>query len=133
MAPIYSCVSVDGRVREDHEVRHEVEPWTVRRLASHALNNQLFWAGTVTGKETPSFEATMGAEPYDGDLGQFVSDVARRAIDMWRTDGIFDTLHVTPLGEVPGTVVINFAIIDALCHAWMSRPALVPRSSFRRR
>jgi hypothetical protein len=25
------------------------EPWTVRRLASHALNNQLLWAGVVTG------------------------------------------------------------------------------------
>ena len=28
------------------------EPWTVRRLASHALNNQLLWAGLVTGEET---------------------------------------------------------------------------------
>ena len=26
------------------------EPWTVRRLASHALNNQLLWAGLVTGR-----------------------------------------------------------------------------------
>ena len=25
-------------------------PWTVRRLASHALKNQLFWAGSVTGQ-----------------------------------------------------------------------------------
>ena len=27
------------------------EPWTVRRLASHALNNQLVWAGLVTGQQ----------------------------------------------------------------------------------
>jgi hypothetical protein len=26
--------------------------------------------------------------------------------------------HVTPLGELPGTVVINFPTIDALAHAW---------------
>ena len=24
-------------------------PWTVRRLASHVLKNQLFWAGSVSG------------------------------------------------------------------------------------
>ena len=100
------------------EIVSNCEPWTVRRLASHALNNQLFWAGTVTGEETVSFEATMGAEPYHGDLGQFAGEVARRALDMWSTDGVFDSNHVTPLGELPGTVVINFAIIDALCHAW---------------
>lgn len=37
---------------------------------------------------------------------------------MWSTDEVFDSTHVTPLGELPGTVVINFAIVDALCHAW---------------
>ena len=26
--------------------------------------------------------------------------------------------HATPFGEVPGTVVINFALIDAAAHAW---------------
>jgi uncharacterized protein (TIGR03086 family) len=103
---------------EQMEIVSNCEPWTVRRLASHALNNQLFWAGTVTGEDTVSFEATMGAEPYGGDVGQFAGEVARRALDMWSTDGVFDSNHVTPLGELPGTVVINFAIIDALCHAW---------------
>ena len=29
-------------------------PWTIRRLASHALNNQLLWAGLATGQETVS-------------------------------------------------------------------------------
>ena len=27
------------------DVVSNCEPWTVRRLASHALNNQLLWAG----------------------------------------------------------------------------------------
>jgi uncharacterized protein (TIGR03086 family) len=103
---------------EQMEIVSNCEPWTVRRLASHALHNQLFWGGIVTGEETVSFEATMGAEPYDGDLAQFAGEVAGRALDMWSTDGVFDSIHVTPLGELPGSVVINFAIIDAVCHAW---------------
>src|SRR5947209_4484555 len=39
------------------------EPWTVRQLASHALNNQLFWAGLATGNELVSAEDTMRGVP----------------------------------------------------------------------
>jgi uncharacterized protein (TIGR03086 family) len=93
-------------------------PWTVRRLASHALNNQLLWAGIVTGEELVTSEVTMGAVAYDGDLVVFADDVARRALALWRTDGVLAQTHVTPLGELPGSIVINFATIDALAHAW---------------
>ncbi len=100
------------------EIVSNCEPWTVRRLASHALNNQLLWAGIVTGEQIVSFEDAMGAVPYDGDLAQFAGEVKDRILAMWDTDGVLDSIHVTPLGEVPGSVVINFAIIDALCHTW---------------
>jgi uncharacterized protein (TIGR03086 family) len=93
-------------------------PWTVRRLASHALNNQLFWGGVVTGQQPVSFEETMGAAAYDGDLAQYAGEVVARALAMWRTDGVLTRTHVTPMGELPGSVVINFATIDALAHAW---------------
>ena len=45
------------------------DPWTVRRLASHALNNQLVWAGLVTGQQLVSVDDAMDAVPIDGDLG----------------------------------------------------------------
>jgi uncharacterized protein (TIGR03086 family) len=93
-------------------------PWTVRRLASHALNNQLLWAGTVTGEQLVSPEDTMGAVAHDGDLARYADDVAQRALALWQTDGVLDAVHVTPLGELPGIVVINFPTIDAIAHAW---------------
>jgi len=94
------------------------EPWTVRRLASHALNNQLLWAGLVTGQQLVSVEDTMGAVPIDGDLAPIADDVAARAIAMWNTDGVLEAVHPTPFGELPGSVVVTFATIDALAHAW---------------
>ncbi len=94
------------------------DPWTVRRLASHAVNNQLLWAGMVTGEETVSAEVTMGAVPFEGDLGPFAEDAARRALAMWSTNGVLERTHVTPFGELPGSVVINFPTVDALAHAW---------------
>jgi len=94
------------------------DPWTVRRLASHALNNQLLWAGLVTGQETVTFEDTMGAVPYDGNLDSYADEVGDRAIDMWNTPGVLTAVHATPFGELPGSVVVNFPTIDALAHAW---------------
>ncbi len=94
------------------------EPWTVRRLASHALNNQLLWAGLVTGQEIVSVEDTMGAVAYEGDLAPFAEDATARAMAMWRTEGVLEAIHATPFGELPGSVVVNFPTIDALAHSW---------------
>ena len=109
-------------------------PWTVRRLASHALNNQLLWAGLVTGQETVSPEDTMGAVAYDGDLVTYADEVVARSLAMWATPGVLTAVHTTPLGELPGLVVINFPTIDALCHAWdlaasLGRPLEFPPES----
>jgi len=93
-------------------------PWTVRRLASHALNNQLLWAGLVTGQKIVTFEDTMGAVAYDGDLAKYADEVSERSLAMWTTPGVLNDVHATPFGELPGSVVVNFPTIDALCHAW---------------
>jgi hypothetical protein len=80
------------------------DPWTVRRLASHALNNQLLWGGLVTGQQLVSMEDTMGAVPYEGDLAAFADDVAARATAMWSTTGVLEAMHTTPFGTLPGSV-----------------------------
>jgi uncharacterized protein (TIGR03086 family) len=94
------------------------EPWTVRRLASHAVNNQLRWAGLVTGQEFVSVDDAMGAVPIDGDLGPVADQIVARVGALWRGDGVMEAMHSTPFGELPGSVVINFATVDAIIHAW---------------
>jgi uncharacterized protein (TIGR03086 family) len=94
------------------------DPWTVRRLASHALNNQLLWGGVVTGEQPVSVQDTVNAVAYEGDLARFADEVVARSLAMWRTEGVLTATHSTPLGELPGSVVINFPTIDAFCHAW---------------
>jgi len=100
------------------EVVTNCAPWTVRQLASHALNNQLVWAGIVTGQQLVSFEDAMGAVPHDGDLAAFADDVTARASAMWSTAGVLEAMHTTPFVELPGSVVVTFPTIDALAHAW---------------
>ena len=93
-------------------------PWTVRRLASHVLKNQLFWAGLVTGQDLMPQEEAMSAAPYTGDLAPIAADVAAQVVHLWHTDGVMTAGHQTPFGELPGAVVVNFALIDAAAHAW---------------
>ena len=109
---------IESSAGADLETASNCEPWTVRRLASHALNNQLFWAGLVTGEQLADFASTMGAAPIAGDLAPVAANVRVLAAARWRAEGVFEALHETPLGTVPGSVVVNFAIIDALAHAW---------------
>ena len=85
------------------------EPWTVRRLASHALNNQLLWAGLVTGQQLVSVDDTMGAVPLRG------RSRGLRRRRRWRGDGdvghrrsVGSDLHASPFGELPGSVVVTF-------------------------
>ena len=118
--------------------------WTPSAIASrgrsapgwraHAVEQPAPWAGLVTGKETVSFEDTMGAVDYDGHLGTYADEVAARSLAMWATPGVFTAVHATPFGELPGSVVVNFATIDALCHAWdlsasLGRPLEFPPES----
>lgn len=107
--------ALDG---DEMDVVTNCPPWTIRRLASHALNNQLLWAGLVTRRPTVSAEDTMGAVAYSGDLADYADEVAERALAMWRSPGRLTTVHATPFGELPGSVVIDFPTVDALCHAW---------------
>src|SRR4051812_14617803 len=93
-------------------------PWTVRRLASHALKNQLFWAGLVTGHDLMPQEEAMAAVPYDGDLVPIAAEVTEQAVRLWHTEGVMTASHDTPFGALPGPVVVNFALIDAAAHAW---------------
>ena len=99
-------------------------PWTVRQLASHAVNSQLLWVGILTGQEIVSMEDTMGAVPYTGDLAPITDDAAVQALATWGADGVLDGVQATPFGDLPGSAVVNFPIIDALAHSWDISTAL---------
>ena len=109
---------IHGLDEAEMDVVTNCPPWTVRRLASHALKNQLFWAGSVTGQQLMALEESMGAVPYDGDLAPIAAEVAARVLELWRGDGVMTAQHDTPFGVLPGAVVVDFAIIDAAAHAW---------------
>jgi uncharacterized protein (TIGR03086 family) len=109
---------IRGLDESEMELTTNCPPWTIRRLASHVLKNQLFWAGTVTGQQLMALEEAMGAVPYDGDLAPIAADVVAQVLALWRRPDVMSDQHATPFGVLPGSVVVDFAIIDAAAHAW---------------
>jgi uncharacterized protein (TIGR03086 family) len=109
---------IAGLDETEMEVVTNCTPWTIRRLASHVLKNQLFWAGTVTGQKLMPLDESMGAVPYEGDLAPIAAEVTSQALGLWRSDGVMTAQHDTPFGVLPGAVVLDFAVIDAGAHAW---------------
>jgi uncharacterized protein (TIGR03086 family) len=109
---------ISGLDDAEMDVVSNCAPWTVRRLASHVLKNQLFWAGLVTGQDLMAQDEAMAAVPYDGDLAPIAAEVTDRVTQLWHTEGVLAAHHDTPFGELPGAVVVNFALIDAAAHAW---------------
>lgn len=109
---------ITGLDESELEVVTNCPPWTVRRLASHVLKNQLFWAGTVTGQNLMPLDESMAAVPYEGDLAPIAAEVIALALRLWRSDGVMTAQHDTPFGVLPGAVVVDFAVIDNAAHAW---------------
>ncbi|MFT7600106.1 MAG: hypothetical protein ACI8TP_003046 [Acidimicrobiales bacterium] len=99
-------------------------PWTVRQLASHAVNSQLLWVGILSGQDIVSMEDTMGAVPYEGDLVPITDDAVVRALATWGAAGVLEGVQSTPFGDLPGSAVVNFPTIDALAHSWDISTAL---------
>lgn len=118
----YAVEDLQGAIRSIDAAQMDTvsncAPWTLRQLASHALNNQLVWGGLVTGQELVSFDATMGGVPYDGDLSAYAGEVAAQSPALWSGEGVLAAAHATPFGELPGSVVVTFPTFDALAHAW---------------
>ena len=122
---------IAGLGDDEMETVTNCPPWTVRRLASHVLKNQLFWAGCVTGQDLMPQDEAMAAVPYPDDLAPVAAQVATQVVELWHTEGLLSALHQTPFGDLPGAVVINFAVIDAAAHAWdlsasLGRPVEFP-------
>src|SRR6478735_7200388 len=109
---------IAGLDDSEMELGTNCPPWTVRRLASHVLKNQLFWAGTVTGQQLMPLDEAMSAVPYEGDLATIAAEVTAQAVQLWRGDGVMTAEHETPFGVLPAAVVVDFAVIDAAAHAW---------------
>jgi uncharacterized protein (TIGR03086 family) len=109
---------VESLDRSEMDSATNCPPWTVRQLASHALNNQLLWGGVVSGEALVSVEQVMGGVAHEGDLTTFADYVVGRSLAMWASEGVLDAVHATPFGALPGSVVIDFPTVDAFAHAW---------------
>ena len=94
--------------------------WDLGTLVSHLV-------GGVDGFSAIGRELEMSPEEPSlspADAGAALASATGRALEVWRRDGALDTVYATPWGEMPGTVIAGFFLIEIVTHCWdISRAA----------
>ncbi len=90
--------------------------WKVRDLINHIVGGTTFFAETVetgvspTSRTTPDFAS--------GDMVSEYDQGAKRAVAAFSAEGAMERVVKAPIGEVPGSVFVWIASVDAFAHGW---------------
>ncbi len=93
-------------------------PWTVRRWPAMLSRTSSSGPGSSPARTSWRRTRRWPLVPYEGELAPIAAEVTDRVARLWHTEGVLAAHHDTPFGELPGAVVVNFAIVDAAAHAW---------------
>jgi uncharacterized protein (TIGR03086 family) len=110
---------VDG-VRDDQWSAPTPCPeWTVRQLVNHLVLGMNWFAGIALGEHTgrPSPEARATDWLRDDPRGAFAAAVTRM-LDAFSAPGFAEKTFATPIGDNPGTVLVEMRTTELLVHGW---------------
>lgn len=92
------------------------EGWDVRALLNHVVGGLWMFAGALGGEDMTgrtSDRDLLGDDP----AGAF--DAARAAaLDAWNADGALDRTVTITAGQMPSTVALRVALMEAVVHGW---------------
>lgn len=117
-----ASMAIFGRVLTQVDDEHlELETpcagWNVQALISHIVLGDAAVPLLFTGQPLPGTmtidTSILGPNPVATWRG-----TALAAIEALRADGAMDALVDHPIGELPGSVVARFRMVDQLAHAW---------------
>jgi uncharacterized protein (TIGR03086 family) len=92
------------------------DSWTVRDLVNHIVGGTTFFAETVeTGTSTSS---VTGPDFTNGDIMAAFDQGAERAVAAFGSEGAMERVVNAPFGEVPASIFVWIASVDAFTHGW---------------
>jgi uncharacterized protein (TIGR03086 family) len=95
--------------------------WDVRSLLNHVLGSMQLGAALLTDS-TPEHPSPPGGLPDIDLVGDEPGAAYRRAAESLLaaagTKGALDTVHQTPLGDMPGALLGGILTLDLLVHGW---------------
>ncbi len=88
--------------------------WDVRALINHVVGGNLRFAALVAGEPGPG----SGDDLLGGDLLASFRDSFGRLCEVFDRPGFLEQAFPTPLGEGPGTLLVEMRVVELTIHAW---------------
>lgn len=87
--------------------------WDVRALVNHLVSSNLMVAAMARGEKPPPTADNLGP-----DLIAALHRTTASTREELSRPGVFERVTLTPMGEVPGLVLVIVRIVDMFVHAW---------------
>ena len=109
------AADVITRVRPDQlEYATPCTEWDVRALINHVVTGNLRFAALVAGEpQHGSGDDVLGGDP----LASF-RDSFDRLCQVFDRPGFLEQAFPTPLGDGPGTLLVEMRVVELTIHAW---------------
>ncbi|GAA2759080.1 TIGR03086 family metal-binding protein [Actinopolymorpha rutila] len=95
--------------------------WNVRTLLNHVVAGNLLTAAVLGGAELPSPEERARLGRVDR-LGTDPLTASRQSVDdllgAFGQPGVFERIHPSPVGQVPGAALVHLRTTELLVHGW---------------
>lgn len=95
--------------------------WNVRTLLNHVVAGNILTAAVLGGAELPPPEERARLSQVDR-LGTGPLAAARKSvvdlIKAFEQPGVLDRIHPSPVGQVPGAVLVHLRTTELLVHGW---------------
>jgi len=118
-----ACVSTQrfvDNVRDDQlQLTTPCRDWDVRSLLNHLVGTLTLGEALMSDTTPPAI--APGGLPATDLLGDDPAKAYRAGVDALlsaATDDAFTRIHITPMGEMPGTMLGGFTTLDIAVHGW---------------
>lgn len=92
------------------------DAWNVRALMEHIVGGTDMYARALGGEAfsaMPSGPEVLGEDPTSS-----LEAARKTAVDTWNDDGVLERTVVIPAGEMPGSLALRIALVEAVVHGW---------------
>lgn len=106
--------AIVGQVRENQlDLRTACSEWNVREVVNHLAHGALIAAAWVTGQAEPDEEDHLGSDVRGG-----FEATAKEIRIVFGAPGFLDRTIESPLGSLPGRMLVASRINELLVHGW---------------
>jgi uncharacterized protein (TIGR03086 family) len=99
---------------EQWQVETPCAAWDLGTLVSHLVGGVEGFSAIGRGREMSAEEPSLTPT----DAGAALDAAASRALEIWNREGLLDETLTTPWGEMPGSMIAGFFLIEVVTHSW---------------